>query len=101
MASEMARLEVVDLDGAAIRDTAPRVFTQSLSRLAYSCLQADGVTPAYDGISYLSKYGDDLVCWALFEGRGSISDTESFVLEPSDREVVEAARLLRIVLQFA
>jgi len=101
MSGEMARFGIRDLDGAAIRSTAPRGFTQALSRLIYSCRRADDATPAYDGIQYLSKYGDDLECWALFEGRGELTDTESLVLDPKDPELVEAERLLRIVLEFS
>jgi hypothetical protein len=69
MAEAIAAHGVHDLDAAAIRETAPRAFTQELSRLVYTCPSSAG-DPAYDGIAYASKHGDDIECWALFEARG-------------------------------
>jgi hypothetical protein len=98
MAEDMRRIGIVELDGSAIRRTAPRSLTQRISRLVFACRSADGRTPAYDGIQYLSKYGDDLECWALFEGRGSLAAAESLAIESDDPDLVAAARLLSIVL---
>lgn len=100
MAPTLARYGLTDLDAAAIRLTSPRGLTQRLSRLIYRCLNTAASDPAYDGIHYLSKYGDDLECWALFEGRGDLRDTEALVLDPTDPELVEASKLLRVVLDF-
>jgi len=62
------------------------------------CRSADESAPAYDGIQYLSKYGDDLECWALFEGRGGLEEMESLTIDLDDPDLVEAADLLRVVL---
>ena len=97
----MAAHGVAEVDAAAIRETAPRAFTQDLGRLVYRCLAADGRTPAYDGIMYASKHGDDVECWALFEGRGDLTDTESLRIDPADSDLAEALRLLRVEIDWA
>ena len=101
MAGSMAAHGVAEVDAAAIRETAPRAFTQDLGRLVYRCLAADGRTPAYDGIMYASKHGDDVECWALFEGRGDLTDTESLRIDPADSDLAEALRLLRVEIDWA
>ena len=56
---------ITDLDAAAIRLTAPRAFTQEISRHVFD----DSIDGArrWNGIAYLSKHGDDLENWAIFE----------------------------------
>ncbi|MBK5222027.1 MAG: RES domain-containing protein [Acidimicrobiia bacterium] len=54
-----------DLDGAAIRLTAPRAFTQEVSRYVFE-QTVDG-RRRWNGLAYLSKHGDDLQNWAVFE----------------------------------
>jgi hypothetical protein len=56
---------VDDLDAAAIRLSAPRRFTQSVSRFVYEHAQEDG--SPYAGIFYLSRFGDELANCAIFE----------------------------------
>jgi hypothetical protein len=56
----LIRHRIPDLDAAAIREAAPRGFTQALSRLVYE--QGDVA-----GIRYLSRLGDDGVNWAIQE----------------------------------
>ena len=53
-----------DLDGATIRMSAPRAFTQEVSRLVYECSDESGER-AYAGIRYLSRLGDDIHNWAI------------------------------------
>ena len=101
MADAMRQYGVTDLDGAAIRSVAPRAFTQELSRLVYRCIAADGTSPAYDGIAYASRHGDDVACWAMFEDRGKLVATESFVIDPADPELTEALRLLRVEIDWS
>ena len=55
-----------ELDGAAIRLRAPRRLTQEISRYVYEQTTPRG-TRAFDGISYLSRLGDEFRNWALFE----------------------------------
>lgn len=54
-----------DLDAATIRLTAPRGFTQDISRHVFD-RSVDGERQ-WNGIAYRSKHGDDLTNWALFE----------------------------------
>lgn len=54
-----------DLDGAALRLTAPRAFTQEVSRYVFG--QSATGERRWNGLSYLSKHGDDLQNWAIFE----------------------------------
>ncbi len=54
-----------DLDAATIRLTAPRAFTQDVSRYVFT-QSADGQR-RWNGLAYLSKHGDDLQNWAIFE----------------------------------
>lgn len=62
----VVRYRLEDLDAAAIRIRAPRAFTQNVSRFVYECTDDDGA-PQFDGVSYLSRFGDDLTNLALFE----------------------------------
>ncbi|MEO5965835.1 MAG: hypothetical protein ABIR11_10255, partial [Candidatus Limnocylindrales bacterium] len=101
MAKAMAAQGVHDLDAAAIRETAPRAFTQELGRLVYRCMESDDTTPAYAGIAYASKHGDELACWALFEGRGRLDNPEASPIDPADPELLEALRLLRIEIDWS
>jgi hypothetical protein len=54
-----------DFDAATIRLTAPRAFTQDISRHVFD-ETADG-TRRWNGIAYRSRHGDDLENWAIFE----------------------------------
>jgi len=73
------RFGLKELDTAAIRLSAPRGFTQEVSRLIYDRVGDNG--SQFGGISYLSRHGDDLADCALFE-RGEAFPVTS--LERSD-----------------
>ena len=66
LAPRLRRYGVRDLDGAAIRVSAPRRLTQEISRFVYEQRTPRGAR-AYHGISYLSRLGDEFRNWALFE----------------------------------
>lgn len=66
LASRILHYELDDLDAAAIRVRAPRRFTQEISRYVYERTTKDGQR-AYRGLSYLSRLGDELRNWAIFE----------------------------------
>ena len=65
LAARLVHHGITDLDAAAIRLTAPRAFTQEISRHVFD----DSIDGArrWNGIAYLSKHGDDLENWAIFE----------------------------------
>ncbi len=54
-----------DLDAATLRLTAPRAFTQHVSRYVFG--QTSGGARRWNGLAYLSKHGDDLQNWTIFE----------------------------------
>lgn len=85
-----------DLDAAAIRMGAPRRFTQGVSRFIYEQTSAEG--SPYCGIFYLSRFGDEIANFALFE-RGEnlpVSHHRHDEIGRDDSGFLEACRLLRI-----
>lgn len=56
---------LLDLDAAAIRLRAPRRFSQEISRYVYA--QTGKAGRRFAGIAYVSRLGDELRLWALFE----------------------------------
>ncbi len=72
-----------DLDAGAIRVSAPRAFTQEISRYVFRAT-SDG-RPAWQGIVYRSRFGDDLENWAIFEPhRPEDISTSSFAEDDPD-----------------
>jgi hypothetical protein len=69
LAPRLAHYGLASLDASAIRLSAPRRFTQEISRYVYELTAARG-RRAFDGIAYLSKLGDEFRNWAIFEPIG-------------------------------
>jgi len=65
LAGVARRYGLSDLDGAAIRLSAPRGFTQEVSRFVYD--RTDNGDSPYGGLFYLSRHGDDVADCAIFE----------------------------------
>lgn len=65
LAGRLVHFGVAELDAAAIRLTTPRALTQEISRYVFEDNSAGA--RRWNGVSYLSKYGDDLANWAVFE----------------------------------
>ncbi len=78
LAGRLVHYRLRELDAAAIRSQAPRRLTQEISRLIWEQTTPDG-QPAYDGIFYRSRLGDDLNNWAIFE-----RDRADIALEPDN-----------------
>jgi hypothetical protein len=66
MAARLIHHGIGDLDGAAIRLSAPRPFTQEISNHIYKLSMPDGA-PRFAGIEYESRFGDNYRNWAVFE----------------------------------
>ena len=66
VAPALAAAGVTELDTAAIRLAVPRQITQRISRHVYELSRGDG-RPQFSGTAYLSRLGDDLTNWAVFE----------------------------------
>jgi len=83
-----------DLDAAVIRLSAPRAFTQPLS--SYFEAQIDDSGQAYAGIYFLSKHGDDIENWAIFEkermsGQSPIMSVDRETPDPDDDDDLRRA----------
>lgn len=79
-----------DLDGAAIRASVPRAFTQELSALVYA--RGDSA-----GIRYLSRLGDDGVNWAIHEP-ADLPEAASEDVVPTDPDLRAALGLFGLTL---
>ena len=86
-----------DLDGVAIRLSAPRRFTQEISRLIYECTAQDG-RQQFDGIRYISRLGDEFKNWAIFEP-GRLSDQAAGPIRDDDPDLTDAVQRLGLSLE--
>jgi len=68
LAKLVVKSHLSELDASAVRVSAPREFTQQISRYISLCLEEG--RPQFDGIYYRSRHGDDLENWAIFERGG-------------------------------
>jgi hypothetical protein len=78
-----------DLDAGNIRLRVPRAFTQEISRYIFE--QTDQGQPAYAGIRYGSRLGDELTNWAIFEPNQPV-DCEQTEIEPDDPDLVQVLK---------
>jgi hypothetical protein len=90
-----------DIDGDVIRRKAPRRFTQEISQLIYACTGEYG-EPAFSGVSYLSRLGDDFPNWAIFEPSGGapvpLEPDDGKRIERDDDDLLAAVELLELTL---
>lgn len=90
-----------DLDAATLRLAVPRAFTQEVS--SYVEQQRDSAGREYAGIYYLSRHGDDVECWAIFErpamgGVSPVLSVDREVVSPDDEDLQRALELFRLRL---
>jgi RES domain len=98
LAQLVAELGLEDLDGAAIRLSAPRAFTQQIGRLAYECVDPQG-EPQFAGLRYGSRLGDELHNWALFERPAvELLERDHAPLRANDPDLVVALARLGLKL---
>jgi hypothetical protein len=71
-----------DLDAGDVRRRAPRRLTQEISRYLFERGRDDDGA-AVAGVRYLSRLGDELVNWAIFEPNDP-SDAASEPIDPDD-----------------
>lgn len=71
-----------DLDAGDLRRRAPRAFTQEISRYLFEHGRDDSGSPVA-GVRYLSRLGDELVNWAIFEPNAP-SDATNEAIDPDD-----------------
>ncbi len=99
LAARAVHYGLSDIDAAAIRLTAPRGFTQEVSRLVYECGAED---QPLAGIQYQSRLDDHTSNWAIFEpAPGSSGPLRSLAVEPlqpNDPDVTRALSVLGLKL---
>jgi len=86
LAARLPDFGLDDLDAGDIRLRAPRGFTQETSRYIFE--QTDHGQPAYAGIRYGSRLGDELTNWAIFEPNVPV-DCVQEEIEPDDPDLVQ------------
>jgi hypothetical protein len=85
-----------DLDAATLRLSAPRAFTQEVARYIFD--QTAAGQRRWNGLSYLSKHGDDLRNWAIFEpATPEVIDVTDF--RRDDKDLVNALALHGLALE--
>lgn len=102
LAAAALHFGVDEIDAAAIRMHVPRAFTQAISRAAYECADAEGGRQ-FVGVAYMSRLGDDLRNWAIFEPEpeepSPVLDAASVSVEPADPDLARALRMLGLRLR--
>jgi hypothetical protein len=96
LASRLVHYDLDDLDGGDLRRRAPRAFTQEISRYVFE----RGVSEEGErllGIRYLSRLGDDIENWAIFEGTDPYNKVSEEITR-DDPDLVEALRTLDLVM---
>lgn len=96
LASRIVHHGLDDLDAAAVRLSAPRRFTQEISRYVYDRSTPDGQRQ-FSGIAYRSRLGDEFHNWAVFETPESSSpwsgEPEILPIEADDPDLRRALEL--------
>jgi len=99
LAARLVHHDLKDLDASSIRLTVPRRFTQEISRYVYERTEPHG-DRSFSGIAYLSRLGDDLRNWAIFEpverGGGVLQDPEVSPLASDDPDLHQALNILGV-----
>jgi hypothetical protein len=99
LAADAIHYGLDEIDAATIRLSAPRAFTQRVSRFVYE--QRDDLG-SFSGIRYRSRLGDEIVNWAVFEpAPDAVSPfvaTGSATIEPDDPDLLAALAVLVVTL---
>lgn len=96
LASRLVHYGLEDLDVGDLRRRSPRTFTQEISRYVFE----RGVARQGErllGIRYLSRLGDDIENWAIFEGSEPY-DKASEEISRGDPDLVRALEMLGLVM---
>jgi hypothetical protein len=89
LAGTAVELGITEIDLSTLERAEPRILTQQASRIAFE--------HEYVGIYYHSRYGHSIENWAIFEPF-SIANQQSKKVDESDPELLEALRILSLVL---
>jgi len=89
LAALLISLGVPDFDASVLQRSAPRILTQRISEFVYG--------EGFDGIRYLSKYGNDIENWALFEPVDLTARNQRDI-PPDDADLNTALRIFSLTL---
>jgi hypothetical protein len=93
LAARLVHYGLDDLDAGDIRKRTPRALTQEVSRYVFERPEA------FAGIRYLSRLGDELANWGIFEGSELDEVIESNeAIDPEDADFVSALETLGLTL---
>lgn len=95
LAARLVHHRITDLDAATIRLSTPRAMTQEISRCIFDL--TENRVRRWNGIRYLSKYGDDLVNWAIFEP-AMLTITAVTEIDENDADLAQALGLHGLTL---
>ena len=96
LAGRLVHYGLEDLDVGELRRHSPRAFTQEISRYVFE----RGVTEDGErllGIRYLSRLGDDIENWAIFEGSEPYEQV-SEAISREDPDLLLALETLGLVM---
>ena len=82
LADRVQHYGLAELDAGTVRRSAPRAFTQEVSRHLFVHAR-DDADKAVAGVRYRSRLGDELVNWAIFEPNAP-SDATNEAIDPDD-----------------
>jgi hypothetical protein len=91
-------LGMADFDSSALQNSEPRELTQQVGREVYAMSDGAG-HPLFDGVRFLSRHGNDLELWTVFErstdGESSARLSSVVVgdLDPEHPDVMATMRL--------
>lgn len=94
LAPLVVKFKIPELDGSAVRASAPRSFTHRISRYLYLCLDSD--RPQFAGVFYRSKHGDELKNWGIFERGGNQLPLQASVAHLLRRKLAALDRAMRL-----
>lgn len=101
LASRIVHHGLDDLDAASVRLSAPRRFTQEISRWVYDRSTPEGQR-RFAGIAYRSRLGDEFHNWAIFEPSGGAlpwrGTPETRPIPGNDPDLARALELLGVRL---
>jgi hypothetical protein len=96
LASRLLHYGLDDLDSGDVRRRLPRALTQELSRYVFENSDTADGEPLL-GIRYLSRLGDDIENWTIFEGSEPQAPTSDDI-PPDDPDLASALATLDLVL---
>jgi len=96
VAEAIGALGLEDFDASALQNSRPRALTQNVGRHLYERRSPSGDS-AFDGIRFLSRHGEDLELWAVFE-RADDPNVSGRLHEPVSAELPSTSPEVRAAL---